>query len=266
MVFHVYPATPVLQPFIKGYLVADSSLSKETRIHKLFPNGYSGVFFNFGNLGKLLIKEEHKTPKVSIFGQIDQYFDAIHLPGSYSIGVLFEPTVLYKILRINMSEFTNKACDGMTIKPELGFLYEQLEMAPLEITKIDLLNQYFTRALVPSCLYTTPVDHAVRLINENRTLSIQKLALKLGLSERYLEAQFKNELGLSPKKYSMIVRFKRIEQCLTSTENVKWGKMDFALEFYDQNHFIKNFKRFTGHTPSDYLMNNLEMGRSYMVK
>jgi methylphosphotriester-DNA--protein-cysteine methyltransferase len=88
----------------------------------------------------------------------------------------------------------------------------------------------------------------------------------MGASERHLEKQFKKHVGLSPKIYAMIVRFKTMEQLLISKPKLRWGKINFADQYYDQNHFIKEFKRFTGHTPSDYLLNSLEMGRSYLVK
>lgn len=101
-----------LRFMVQGYLEADSRHMSAMRSHTLFPNGFSGIFFNFGQLGKLLIREEHHTPAVSVFGQIDQSFEAIHFPGSYSLGILFHPTVLSRFLRINMAELTNKTLDG----------------------------------------------------------------------------------------------------------------------------------------------------------
>lgn len=92
MTFNVYKPSRQLEPFIVCYMEADSRTINLKRVHTLFPNGYSGVFFNFGYAGEILIKEEIKTPHVSIFGQIDQCFEAIHWPGSYSLGALMHPT------------------------------------------------------------------------------------------------------------------------------------------------------------------------------
>src|SRR3954470_23940667 len=70
--------------------------------------------------------------------------------------------------------------------------------------------------------------------------------------------------GLSPKTYSLMMRFKKTEENLRRMPAVRWRDMPFAHGYHDQNHFIKDFKRFTGHTPSDYLMNSFEIGRTYL--
>ncbi len=266
MVFQFHAASKVLQPYLVGYLEADSRTSTNKGVYTLFPNGYSGIFFNFGNLGKLSIKEEYETPAVSIFGQIDQCFDAIHWPGSYSLGVLLHPTALSKFLREDMTTFANKAFDGRWLRDDLKILHNQLEEIPSIKNKIELLNQYFTKSFLSLQPTTTIADAALSLLHKSTMPSIKNLAHQLKISERYLEMQFKKHVGLSPKTYSLIIRFKRMEQQLQIKSTASWEKLGFANEYYDQNHFIKDFKRFTGHTPSDYLLNNLEMGRSYLIR
>ncbi|MBY0436311.1 MAG: AraC family transcriptional regulator, partial [Cyclobacteriaceae bacterium] len=244
-----------------------SRKSIEATAHRLFPNGYSGIFFNFGNLGKLAIKEEFKTPEISIFGQIDQSFEAIHWPGSYSLGVLLHPTALSKLIKEDMTDFTNKAFDGQLIRKDFKSLRSQLDEVPAVKNKIALLNRCFAAAFLHVPQAATIADAALYLLQQQSSaLSIQKLAHHLGISARYLETQFKKAVGISPKTYSLIIRFKRMEQQLHSSRSASWQRLDALHEYHDQNHFIKDFKRFTAHTPSDYLLNNLEMGRSYLVR
>jgi AraC-like DNA-binding protein len=266
MTFNFYPPSKQLSSYVVGYLEADSRTSMQKGVHTLFPNGYSGIFFNFGNLGKLAIKEEYETPAVSVFGQIDQYFEAIHWPGSYSLGVLLHPTMLSKFLREDMTAFANKAFDGRAIRGDLKMLHDQLEEAPTVKNKIELLNHFFTKAFLNLQPTATIADAALGLLHQPAMPSIKRLAHQLKISERYLETQFKKHVGLSPKTYSLIIRFKRMEQQLQAKSTASWVQLGFSQEYYDQNHFIKDFKRFTGHTPSDYLLNNLEMGRSYLIQ
>lgn len=264
MRFRFYPTAQKLQPFIEGYLEADSRTSLKVESHVLFPNGFSGVFFNFGYLGKLLIKEEHETPKVSVFGQIDQRFEAVHAPGSYSLGVLLKPSVLARLLRVNMTELTNRTFDGALIRKDLVFLHEALLNAQHLTQRVELLDQFFLSTL-PGIKETPLVDHAIARLQRG-TINIRQLARQLKVSDRYLETQFRQYVGLSPKTYSMILRFKRMEQQLNNLETTRWAQLDLAHEYYDQNHFIKEFKRFTGNTPSEYLLENFEMGRSYLIR
>lgn len=266
MVFSFHKPAVVLGELLCGYLEADGRKALSRQEYTLFPNGFSGIFFNFGSKGALNIKEPQRTPNVSVFGQIDQHFTAAHEPGFYSIGVLFKPTIMSRFLSENCAQFTNQSTDGTLIRSDLQLLHSQLEMSIGVAAKIQVLDHYFEKALQP--LYRPPglVEHAIDLIHTSRSYSIQEIASKLNRSERHVEAQFKQAVGLSPKTYSLIVRFKRMEQQIRDLKTIEWKALDFAHEFYDQNHFIKEFKRFTGHTPSNYLLNNFEMGRSYLVK
>jgi AraC-like DNA-binding protein len=265
MKFQFYKPSKILQPYIQGYLEADSNGSYVGGQHTLFPNGFSGIFFNFGSLGKLILKEEFTICPISVYGQIDHHFTAIHTPGFYSLGVLLKPTVLSKFLRVDMSEFTNKAFDGLLLRHDLKMLHEKLQTTNSTHKKLELIEAYFITTLMVLPSQNTITDHAVQLILREENIPIGKLSDVLHISQRYLEINFKRSVGVSPKTYSLIMRFKRMEQQLKTISVANWDKMSFACEYHDQNHFIKDFKRFTGHTPSEYLLRNLEMGRSYLV-
>ncbi|MFZ5999433.1 MAG: helix-turn-helix domain-containing protein [Bacteroidota bacterium] len=266
MEFRVFAPDPNLQPFLQGYLEADSRESKTEMAHTLFPNGFSGLFFNFGNLGKLRIKLEYATPFVSVFGQIDQSFEAVHWPGSYSLGVLMKPTMLARFFRLNMTELTNRTQDGVLMKKELAFLHEQLNELSTTKEKIALLDAFFLGYFKSQRLNLTLADAALHYLHTPNAGSIREISKQLQVSERHLEKNFRQLVGLSPKTYSMIMRFKRVEYQLQQKRAVAWKDLDFGHEYYDQNHFIKDFKRFTGLTPSDYLLNSFSMGRSYLLR
>jgi len=265
MAFRFHLPSKNLQPYIQGYLDADYRETISKGEHTLFPNGYSGVFFNFGNKGKLIINEEYKTPCVSAFGQIDHHFTVVHYPGFYSLGVLLKPTLLSWLLKVDMSSLTNKAVDGQLINRSFKELHERMEECSSIEDKIKLFENYFTKELVDRGYKVSLSDHALSLLNQNNTFSVQEIAKQLQVSQRYLESQFKKTVGLSPKTYSLIIRFKLMERQLKRSSTVRWQDMTFATEYYDQNHFIKDFKRFTGSTPSDYLLQNFDMGRSYLL-
>ncbi len=261
--FRFHSPSKSLEPFLQGYLEADYRNTSESGEHTLFPNGYSGIFFNFGNQGKLIIKEEYKTPLVSAFGQIDRHFTIVHYPGFYSLGVLFKPTVLSWLLKVDMSSLTNKAFDGRLIDSQFRVLHEQIEDTPFVKDKIKLFEDHFTNELIRREYKPTIADHALLMLNQSG--DVQLISKQLQVSQRHLEAQFKKVIGLSPKSYSLIMRFKRIEEQFKKTSRVSWKELPFASEYYDQNHFIKDFKRFTGLTPSSYLLENLDMSRSYLA-
>jgi AraC-like DNA-binding protein len=151
------------------------------------------------------------------------------------------------------------------LRADLKILHEKLEATTAVSEKIELIDAYFIAALTVLSPQQTITDHALQLIHQHENITIEQLAGDLGFSQRYLEMNFKRSVGISPKTYSLIVRFKRMEHHLKKVSVPHWRQLNFVNEYHDQNHFIKDFKRFTGLTPSDYLLENLEMGRSYLV-
>ncbi|MDY8135884.1 helix-turn-helix domain-containing protein [Aquimarina sp. 2201CG5-10] len=71
------------------------------------------------------------------------------------------------------------------------------------------------------------------------------------MNERNLERFFKTYIGLTPKFYSRVIRFSNIFK-LIQQEGFNWASIAYLAGFYDQSHFIKNFKEFTGEEPSKY--------------
>ncbi|MEI9920937.1 MAG: helix-turn-helix domain-containing protein [Bacteroidota bacterium] len=264
MLFNPHQPARQLAEFIHLYL--EGTCDGKPGEYALFPNGFSGIFFNFGKPGILSLKQQMRTPKVSIYGQIDRHFMISHDPGFTSIGVLFKPSALSKLLKLDMMEFANMAFDGELIVKELSELHARMEESADSGTKISLLDSFFTKAMLASDTTFGVADHALRLMELYRNIPMENLALKIGVSQRYLEKQFNKVIGLPPKTYSLIQRFKRIEHELRVSNSAYWADLEFANNYYDQNHFIKDFKRFTGRTPSNYLLEDLDMARSYLVR
>jgi len=263
MEFKVHLPSPQLKPFIQCYLEGDGRNDTLVTENTLFPNGFSGIFFNFGTRGKINLKTNVEARPISVFGQIDKHFTVQHWPGFYSLGVLVKPSVLSRLLRINMRELTNQAYDGTLIRKDLLTLYDKLQYCSPVQEKIRLVEQFFG-SMVTAISQPGIVDYALHFLQQPMSYPVQKIAEQLQVSERHLENQFMMAVGLTPKTYSLVVRFKRIEYQLRKLPTVRWKDLSFANEYFDQNHFIKDFKRFTGRTPSSYLLSDFGMGRTYL--
>ncbi|MEM6844922.1 MAG: helix-turn-helix domain-containing protein [Bacteroidota bacterium] len=77
--------------------------------------------------------------------------------------------------------------------------------------------------------------------------------LETGLSPRQLRRYFEFYVGDTAKTFSQVVRFQRIFNGSSSIQDLKQHKIYFDLGYYDQAHFIKEFKNFYGATPSKAL-------------
>jgi AraC-like DNA-binding protein len=74
-----------------------------------------------------------------------------------------------------------------------------------------------------------------------------------GVSGNHLATQFKAHLGVTPKRMARIYRFARLILSVDALHPVDWSQLVHAAGYFDQAHFSKEFKDFTGHTPTAYL-------------
>jgi methylphosphotriester-DNA--protein-cysteine methyltransferase len=103
------------------------------------------------------------------------------------------------------------------------------------------------------------IEQALHLILEHRgNLRIEDLKDALDIHYKTLERKFKTYVGLSPKTFSRIVRFKNTYK---QFHHIARHDPSFFLDlgYYDQNHFIKDFKYFLHTTPTAYLRKKLSL-------
>jgi methylphosphotriester-DNA--protein-cysteine methyltransferase len=83
--------------------------------------------------------------------------------------------------------------------------------------------------------------------------SVAAVTERTGFSARRFIALFRNEVGLTPKVYCRLARFREVVVTLTTTSRVDWTEIALASGYYDQPHFNHDFREFAGMSPSDYL-------------
>ena len=98
------------------------------------------------------------------------------------------------------------------------------------------------------------VDHAAaRLEACWGAVPVGALADGIGVSGNHLASQFKRRVGVTPKRLARIYRFARLILSIDALLPVDWAELAQAAGYFDQAHFAKEFKAFTGHTPTAYL-------------
>ena len=98
------------------------------------------------------------------------------------------------------------------------------------------------------------VDHTARRIEASwGAVPVGALSAGAGVSGNHLAAQFKAHVGPTPKRVARIYRFARLILSVDARHPVDWSRLAVAAGYFDQAHFSKEFKDFTGHTPTGYL-------------
>ena len=98
------------------------------------------------------------------------------------------------------------------------------------------------------------VRHAGRRLEASRgVVPVGALTDAAGVSGTHLAAQFKSHVGVTPKRVARIYRFAQLIVSVDARRPVDWAELAHTAGYFDQAHFSREFKDFTGHTPTEYL-------------
>ena len=92
-----------------------------------------------------------------------------------------------------------------------------------------------------------------RLETSHGAISVGALTDAAGVSGNHLAMQFKSHVGVTPKRVARIYRFARLMLSVDAQRPVDWPDLAQTAGYFDQAHFSREFKDFTGHTPTEYL-------------
>ncbi|MFM9945949.1 MAG: helix-turn-helix domain-containing protein, partial [Bacteroidia bacterium] len=97
------------------------------------------------------------------------------------------------------------------------------------------------------------------ILQLNGQITTDELSNQLDIHRRQLERKFSSIIGLSPKQLSKIIRIQSTLKMMANNQFTSLTSVAYEGNYYDQAHFIKDFKEFTGMSPKMFYANNLKM-------
>jgi len=188
-----------------------------------------------------------------IVGPNDELCRVRLFPGLENMVVNFKPGGLFKIFRLPAHCFNNRSQNAEEFLgnqiPEISRRLGESELSG----KIELMDNWLISHFQKQKKPDPNIDEAIRLIENNKgNISLRELELLTFTTKRTLERRFLEQVGLHPKTFSRIVRFNGVIRYAESNLNIKWRQLADAFGYYDQSHFIHEFKTLTGGLPQDY--------------
>ena len=248
-----------LSPYIKHYLFLDN---KETTIQKLrlFSDGNMGVVFSLKN--KLIsdinnYQIKNYLPDSFLYGQLNSFKDIYSDNEISLVIVVFQPNGINQLLQIPANEFQDFITSTDAVFGKKGAsLEERLSEQNDNEEKVKLLNQFFKTLISKKSesnqlLINSSLDF---VLAHKGYFSVKQLVNHTGYTERHLERKFKECIGLNPKRFGNVIRLHHFLKLLKhKTEDLNLTAICYDAGFSDQSHLIKEFKKQTGITPTEYL-------------
>lgn len=95
-------------------------------------------------------------------------------------------------------------------------------------------------------------------------VTLDQLADEANMSPRTLQRKMTNTLGVGAKSFSKVVRFKQVLSFISEHPEYDWQDVLYRCGYYDQAHFIKDFKKYTGRTPGAFIQNNEDLSSLFL--
>jgi AraC-like DNA-binding protein len=240
----------ILKPFIQSFIVTETA---EESTYNVLPG--TGLVIGFQYKGRLYKLENEKPASLAtsgISGLTDQRRTFRNSANIGTILVLFREAGAVPFFRQPLHELFRESVslDNFMLRSELLFLEEALNEAKTDEQRVSAVERF----LIARMKNTEPdklVLAALALIHKSKgNIRVSELLDQLHISQSPLEKRFRQAVGTSPKKFASIVRFRNV--MLHHDASSSLTELGYEAGFYDQAHFIREFKAFTGETPEKF--------------
>ncbi|OJJ16772.1 AraC family transcriptional regulator [marine bacterium AO1-C] len=256
MEYNTYQPDSDLETLVKCYWTLNIPKEVPKGRQQVLSDGCMEMIFNLGDdVRRILPNDQYLVqPRSFVLGQITQPMWIEPMGKVETFAVRFKPGGFSYFTKTAMSDLTDK-------DTELRVLFDEAKVAKIEaaisstkdtIEKISLIERFLLDILtenidVPGLLKSV-ID---KILQTNGTVSIKDITQENSGQRRSLERKFIKQVGTSPKQLCRVIRFQKALKTILDG-NKKLTDVGYENEFFDQAHFIKDFKDFTGISPKQF--------------
>lgn len=267
MIYQETKPNNAFSSYIDLYTFAYGTLTEHNAklITRTFPTFFTQLYFEFhGNISELAINkklfpiDKRTYVKCGIGTWIDIYQKASTKDRpikNFKVDLL--PHTLFELFHISPLEIMNEDLEVGDIwinKNDYKYMIEEMEDVTNSSEMISIFEKYFKKIIENKTVKKNSIYTPFLL---NKYSSIDECSKDIGFSTRWIQEQYKQSLGVRFKDLQNNMRFlktlKYIDYLAYSKKSINFSQISLEFHYYDQTHFIKEFKKYTGITPANYV-------------
>ncbi|MFP2996833.1 helix-turn-helix domain-containing protein [Spongiivirga sp. MCCC 1A20706] len=252
-----------LTAFVKRYWTLDGEKEKVPLKNTIVPDGTMKLIFHYGHTYKHHSKSGDITvlPKCFLIGQLTKPYVIEPTGVTGSFVVQFKPNGFLPFATIPIKEMENTAVPLDKLFGDKGKkLGELILNANHTSERIQIIETFLLKELADKKTIDIIVNSTVETIfNTNGQFSVNEFSKRTNINRRQLARKFSSTIGLSPKQLAKTIRIQTTLKSLLNEELTSLTDLAYENEYFDQAHFIKEFKEFTGLTPKEFFGDDLKL-------
>jgi AraC-like DNA-binding protein len=262
MIFRTYQPLFPLNHFIENFIYFDG-ISAPHNLDRFLPDGNTEIIIDLTEKPQSIydndtLQEIQICRYAWVSGVRTRPITIPSGDGSRMLVVAFKKGKAFPFYPFPMSELTDIVTDAdLVFGRKFRDLREQLLAARSIERMFELVENFLVRQAgdaICEDVSTRCIDHALLSIIYEPTLRrLHRLSEEIGYSQKHFIDLFRGQVGISPKQYLKIMRFQKAISAIENSVSIQWSQIARESGYFDQAHFINDFKHFSGFTPSEYI-------------
>ncbi|MEP6923401.1 MAG: AraC family transcriptional regulator [Pyrinomonadaceae bacterium] len=261
MNYHTIQPPASLQKHVRYFWVLEGNLASENYVHRSLADGCVEIVFHYKTVFDEITFDEKREKSFAsgISGQSQKFRRFVTDKNFGIFGAYLYPYAVPLLFSFSAADLSNQMLSlDEFLGKEARELEERMMAAPDNYHRAKIISDFLENRIRQNKKQNSRIIRAVnQIIHSKETVDVRTLALECGFSTRQFERKFKELAGFSPKLYQRIMRFQSAANKYGS-EYPSLTEIAYDCGYYDQSHFINDFKEFSGYNPKHYFGGNAE--------
>jgi AraC-like DNA-binding protein len=260
MTYNTFQPQSSLESLIKFYWTLEVPYDPNNQKQIIVPDGCIEMTFNLADpIKKYLSETEYIiNPNFVVMGQRTKSYYILPVGNVDSFAICFYPHGFANFVDAPLEALVDKEIPITELfgKTDGSELEKKIVAAKDTNERIEIIETFLLHKLQEERTISNIVKSTVELLlSTNGNTSINSITENDLAKRRKLERHFKKQIGIGPKQLSKVIRLQATLQMILNKEAGTLTDVAYENEYFDQNHFIKDFKEFVGITPKEFLGN-----------
>ena len=258
MQFNTHEVEGPIQPFIESIFHLEDFIPDHSK-ERVIPTGHVFLIFELDGFTRhvydnLTLETIQTHTHVWLSGMHSDYITISAHPHSEMIVIQFRPYGCYPFIDAPLSTLNDQVIQASQIFGD-SILDLQTKLSTLKDapSKLGLVSSWLSDKFDNHRIPPPELIQIVHDIQQSSELNLSSITDSYPYTTKHLIDQFKRYVGLTPKSFHRIFRFNEILQQIKSNTSLSWSDIAYTCGYADQSHFIKEFKRFSGFIPSEFI-------------